>query len=214
MYLISKILYSNGGNLWEKIYNWYQGSLLRELFDHLGNAVFNVEFSTYENLTVAGTAGRTARDLIIGLMFGTIFAAALMYYTRCVHGKWIRRLLREECFSPDRAITLLQAGAFRNPSIRRDLTRGGALSKVTRCVEEEERDPALASQPFKPDFLTARFYIPEDLKYRAEVRYDRSGSGLPQFLLTIVLTIVISVALCRLLPAALTLADWLMSLGG
>ena len=68
-----------------------------------------------------------------------------------------------------------------------------------------------AEQVTKPfDFVNDRFYIPEGLRYRAEVRYTQKGSGVLPLVLTVVLTIVGSGLLCRFLPDILRLADWLL----
>ena len=57
------------------------------------------------------------------------------------------------------------------------------------------------------DFLTARFYIPEDLRYRAEIRFEKKGSGWGIVALVAVLTVVVAILLCRFLPSLFTLAD-------
>lgn len=211
MALNSNIMMLLGANLWEKILIWYQNSLLKELVEYLGSTVFHVEFSTYENFSLSGGIGGTVRNIILGLMVGTALAAGMMFYTRNVQGRFVRALLKGESFSPERAMTLRETGMFRNTSVRRELSRSGVLSKLTRCVEEENFDSSASKKPFEPDFMTAHFYIPEDLKYRAEVRYDRKGSGLPQLVLTVVACLVVAVVLCRFLPSLLGLADWLMT---
>lgn len=209
--LFSKILMIGGGNLWEKLLVWYENSLIKDIGSFLEETVFRVDFGVYDNFSVGSGVGGTIRNVIIGLMFGMVIAAAVMFYTRTVHGRFIRTLLRGECFSAEHAMTLRDAGAFRVPSIRRELTKGGALAKLIRCVEAESYDETKEKKPFAPDFTKAHFYIPEDLKYRADVRYDRSGSGGAQFAITLVVCVAVAVLLCRLLPFALGLADWLMS---
>ena len=204
----------NSGNLWEKLLIWYENSLIHELGRFFEENVFRVDFGIYENFSVGRGVGGTVRTVIIGLMLGMVFATWSMYYTRTVHGRFVRKLLRGECYTADRAMTLREAGMFRNPSIRRELTKGGALTKLTRCVEAEQYDEAKEKKPFAPDFTTAHFYIPEDLKYRADVRYERDGSGLLPFLLTVVVCVIVAILLCRFLPYALGLADWLISLVG
>ena len=82
-----------------------------------------------------------------------------------------------------------------------------ALSAKNSSADAENTDTI--------DFLTARFYIPEDLKYRAELRYSRSGSGVPHLILIAVLSIPAAILLIKGLPILLGFADWLISaLGG
>ena len=63
----------------------------------------------------------------------------------------------------------------------------------------------------KIDFLKARFYVPEDLRYRAEIRFRTKGSSWWQVALISVLAVVLAAVLCRLLPNIVSLADDLMS---
>lgn len=271
MYPYSKIIAINNSNIWEKLLSWYQNSIIKELTDYLSEQVFQVDFRVYDNFTVGAGTEATVRNVILGLMIGMIVAACAMAYTRRVHGRFVRTLLRRGALSPDTAITLRETGLFRNPSVRRALL-GGAVSKLTRCVETEaylaardvptddasnaeagadspsdaeatapaepgsdteyaseeahgegdldsqngtEKAPAVRGlvvvDGFTPDLLTARFYIPEELKYRAEVRYERRGSGIPQLILTTVACVAAAILLCRFLPSILQLADNLIN---
>lgn len=206
----SKILAASGGNLWEQILHWYQNSVVRELLDYFNNHVFGLEFGVYDNFSVATTTDSTVRNIVIGFLFGMILAAIFSAYNRNVNGKFIRVLLQKEAFSPEKALTLRDCGLFCNPSVRRDLIRGGALAKLTKCVERETLEEA-DRLTFRPDFMTARFYIPEDLKYRAETRFEQKGFGKLQLALTVVLSFVGAYLFCRFLPSLLTFADWLMT---
>lgn len=221
----SKAIYFLNGNIWEKIYSWYQGSLIRELLEYFNSTVFGVEFGVYDNFSLESGLGSTVRSLIFGLMLGTIFAGALMYYTKNVHGKFIRTLLKNGCFSPEKAMTLRETGMFRSPSVRRELTKDGVLSKLTKRVcantvakqTEAGTDGEVAEPPTATvaessvDFLKDRFYIPEDLKYKAEVRYDKSGSERFPFVITVIVCVILAFLLCRFMPTLLGLADWLIS---
>ena len=219
----AKAMYFLNGNIWEKIYSWYQGSLIRELLEYFNTTVFGVEFGVYDNFSVESGLGATVRSLIFGLMLGTIFAGALMYYTKNVHGKFVRVLLKNECFTPEKAMTLRETGMFRSPSVRRELAKNGVLAKLTKRVcatsaaKSTEADGEAADAPKEPteeptvDFLKDRFYIPEELKYKAEVRYDKSGSERFPFAITVIACVILAFLLCRFMPTLLGLADWLIS---
>ena len=62
------------------------------------------------------------------------------------------------------------------------------------------------------DFFRDRFYLPEDLRIRAELRFDRKGSGVRSFLLVAALTVAATILICHLLPPLLSLADSLLSM--
>jgi hypothetical protein len=61
------------------------------------------------------------------------------------------------------------------------------------------------------DFTLARFYIPEDLKYRAELRFEQKGSGWLFVLLTVVVTPILASLICQFLPDLLQMCDNLIS---
>ncbi len=201
--LFSKIFAVSSLNLWDKILHWYQTSALKEMLELLESKFFGLNLGEYENFSLSENAGGTIKNIIIGLIIGTILASASAFYTRAVQGKFVRELLRRECFTADAAVTLRECGFFCNPSIRRELSQRGALSKITRCTSEISEDKPV-------DFLTARFYIPEDDKYRAEFRYTNSGSRIPHLLLTVAVCILAAFLLLKGLPLLLNLADWLI----
>jgi hypothetical protein len=63
----------------------------------------------------------------------------------------------------------------------------------------------------KIDFLTAKFYVPEDLRIRAEMRFNAKGSNWRSAILISVITVVVAGALCVLVPDLVQLADNIMS---
>ena len=117
----------------------------------------------------------------------------------------------------------MELGMFRSDSVRRDLARGGALTKLALCVQREELLAATDAESeaeiakkrdtyldFRPDFTSARYYIPEELRYRAEFRYSKKGTSVGFFLLTVVLCFAGAALLCSLLPSLVGFADWLI----
>ena len=207
---VFQILSIQNGNIWEQLQLWYANSLLRDFVLWL-DAAFTLPFPGYDNFSVSPQAASTVRSVILGLLLGSIAASVLALYTRKVQGRFIRELLRRECFAPERALTLHEAGMFCSLAVRRELSQQGALARLTRCVEADGYDAQAAKKPFSPDFTTAHFYIPEDLKYRAELRYSRRGFGWPHLLAVVVLGLLAAFLLCRYLPALLGFADWLIS---
>ena len=166
----------------------------------------NLTPTTYDHFSVSEKTGQNIRTIILGLIIGAILSSIATYYTRSVQGKFVRELLKRECLTPDTAITLSECGFFCNPSIRRELKNGGALAKVTKLAQQPENTDAPV------DFLTARYYIPEDTKYRAELRFEKEGAGLFHVILITVVAIAAGIALFRVLPSLLGLADGLITL--
>lgn len=224
-------LLAKSETLWEKLSAWYQNSLLCELLTYLGDTYFSVQFDAYDNFSLSSDAGVTVRNAILAAMLGIVIASIMTAYYRNDRGPggFVRHLLKEEIHSPEKAKTLLELGYFRNPTIRRELAKGSALRMVVRCREVEEAEQAeremaenlqngakkrntYAKNPVKIDFCTAHFYIPEDLRHRADVRFDKKGSDWGRVIATAVITIVMASVLCWLLPDALHLADNLINI--
>lgn len=75
--------------------------------------------------------------------------------------------------------------------------------------------PLTAAQKARPDridFLTARFYIPEDLRHRAAIRFEAKGSGWGVVVGTVLVALVGAALLCRYLPDLVQLADNIISM--
>ena len=153
----------------------------------------------------SASAGQSLKNIIIGLAFGTILAAIMIYYTRMTQGKFVQELLKRECYTPDTAITLRECGFFCNLSVRQELSRRGALSKIAKCADEQSPDLPI-------DFMTARFYIQEEDRYKAEFRYNPKHTHILQLILTSVAGIVAAFLLIKGLPYILNVADWLIGL--
>ena len=222
-------LFSAGGeSLWERIVTWYQNSLIHELLTYFNERYFTVEFGTYENFSLGTGTATTARNIILGLAAGIIVAAIITAHVRIGLGGFVRKLLKTESLSPDSAKTLMELGYFRSSAIRRELAHGSILRMVVRCRETEESDKAeLDTEKTSPqvkkthtgyqkapkiNFSTAHFYIPEDLRYRADVRFDKTGSSWRAVAMAVVLTVIFTAALCYFLPDVLQLADNLITM--
>ena len=201
----SKITATSATNLWDKILYWYQDSWIKALLDALNNDILLVQTGNYENISLSAATGQSIKNIIIGLALGTVLAAIMIYHTRTTQSKFVQELLRRQCFTPDTAVTLRECGFFCNLSVRQELSRRGALSKVARCAEEQSPDLPV-------DFMTARFYIHEDDRYRAEIRYSQKDMHVLQLILTIVAGVAAAFLLIKGLPYILNVTDWLIGL--
>ena len=216
---------AGGVSLWEKISQWYQNSLIRELLNYVFDTYFTMELGSYDNFAISGTSGAALRNIILAVACGIIIATLMTLYTRRGLGGFVRKLIAAEANSPENAKTLMELGYFRSVMIRRELSSGSALRMVVRCPEQEQFDTRDAtggegetnqkrpskSAVFRHNFLSSRFYIPEDLRARAEIRFDAKGSGWIPALITIAVTIIAASAVCWFLPDLIQLADNLIS---
>ncbi len=161
---------------------------------------FSIAEREYKSFTFDASDRATVRNVILAFCIGIILAALYMLYQKRVPGAVIRAFLRAEAFSEEAAKTPEELGLANNPFYRYELKHNLTLKRFLRAVEKSEDE----------NELQTRYFIPEELKYRAEIRYDKKGSGLFSLILTIVLTVGLGIAVIKLLPAVLTLFDNLL----
>ncbi len=214
-------------SFWEKLSVWYKNSVLYELLVYIWDTYFTVHLEPYENFILGPDAGEYARMLVFSISIAIIVSAAMVIRTRNGLGKFVRLLVSERIHTKEQAKTLMELGFFRDATVRRELMRGINLRRIVRCVEEEEHQaaqedakraydeshkddkkaPAFEGTRYRIDLTRDHFYIPEELRYRAEVRYEHQGSSWKLMLGAILLAVVLAAVLCRYLPDILKLAD-------
>ena len=205
-------LLANNASFWEKIATWYQNSTLGELVNYFKETYFTIRFGAYDNFSITERTLDVVNKMIPALIWGIIIASIATFFCRRVVGSFVRTLCEKEAFDPQRAVTLFDTGLFRSTVVRRELTKSAFLRKVVFCREEQAfllekgRDAT-----YKIDFTRDHFYIPEDLKYRAEIRFRVKGSSWWMVALVSVLGIVIAALLCQLLPDVVAFADNIMT---
>lgn len=206
--------------LWEKIAAWYEGTVLCELLTYFEQTYFTVSFNAYENFHLSPGAGEMAKSVIFALAIALVLASAFAVYTKKSVGKFVRVMIRDEVHSADEAKTLFELGFFKSVAVRHELKRGYQLRKLVLCREKEEFMAAQKEEysgeekpsEFTLDFTTAHFYIPKDLRERADVRYEKKGFGWLQVLLTAVVALILTAIACYFLPDLVQLADNIISM--
>ena len=205
---VTVFLSAGGSSFWEQIAGWYQNSTLGELVAYFYETYFFIRFGAYDNFSIPHQTASTINKIIPALVLGIIIAAVATVYCRRLVGSFVRTLIKKGALSPDAGVTLFETGAFRSMIVRRELCRGAFLRKVVFCREEQAflaKNEKNAT--YKIDFTKDHFYIPEELKYRAEVRFSQKGSGWLTVVLTIILVPVFVGLLCRFMPNILQLVD-------
>ncbi|MBQ7338031.1 MAG: hypothetical protein IJW40_06195 [Clostridia bacterium] len=209
-------------------------SLFEEIWTYIIDNYFTIDWYSYNynHFSVSDNGLISIRTGIAALLLGVIIAAAMATYQKRTLGDLVRAIDREWCVTPDTAKTLTELGLIRNTAIKGDLRHGRALRRVVRCVEEEahyaalkERRDHLAAQaeagdaeaiatlkqwkdvPYRLNFDTDHFYIPESLIYGADNQFDKKGTTPLTLVLCIVVCVVLLIAVCFFLPELLQLTD-------
>ena len=144
-------------------------------------SVFDIPTSgTYEHFSFTAEKADSVRNAILALCFGILLAAL------------VRALLRVEALSPETAKTLDELELRQRRLLGFELRHNAALRHTVKEIKDGE---------------VTRYYIPEEGKYRAAVRFEKKGNGLRDLILTTLLTVGLSILLIRLFPLLLLFID-------
>jgi hypothetical protein len=166
-------------------------------------ASFGVAAGEYEHFSFDAAAAKNATAFIIAACIGIVLAALYNFYQRSVPGSVVRAILRAEALSPEKAKTAEELGLGKKPLCLWELMRGTTLRRVIRFVGDEQGQSELRSAQNGQ----TRYYIPEQSKYRAELRFDKKGNGVVALVLIALLSAVLAFLLIKLLPWFLSILD-------
>lgn len=192
---------------------------------------YNTYFSSsgdYENLGITDGGVMPIGSIVLGIAIGFFIACCMAIFNRRVLGDFVRHVLSHECLSPESAKTLEELGYHKNAFVRGSLKRGVSLRRVIKCVEEErfnaevaekraefeaanaekgKKAPKFREPIFKADLAQTHYYVPEDMKYVAETKFEKKGTGWPELVFAFVLFAVIAVGFLLLVPELLQMLD-------
>ena len=170
-------------------------------------------------------------SIILGFCAGIIVAAFLSLFTKRTLGDFVRRVIEREALSPDTAKTLDELDYLDRLIIRRAVVKSVSLRRVVKCREEEEFYAAqnkkreehekkraedrsvkrFKETEYKIDADNDHFFVPEELKYMAEIKFDKKGATLRAAIATSILAVIAFFAIMLALPELLEFLDKLAS---
>lgn len=159
---------------------------------------------------MAEIVSTTSMELVIWCMFiGLMLAAIYMFYQKKVIGAFVRALLGTGASDQDSAKTLKELGFEGNLPVRSALRGSGVLRKLVwetgdNYIENEDGVKYSARQT-PMDVNTARFYINEENRVRAELRYNEKGSDIFMLIITGLVFLMIAYLAVEYLPDLLNL---------
>ncbi len=201
--------------------------LWEELWEYFVDTYFSPDMPHLENIQVGTGSLVSLRLIIIGLTLGIIVASICTLYTKRYIGDFVRKMLYEECFDERSAMTLYDLGYMKSPGVRGVVKTGGSLSRLVRCVEEDQflaaaaeeraafeeahkndsKKPKYKPPQFRRDCNTMHFYIPEEKKYTADIRFDNKGANFGSVILICIGALLICMLLCYILPDMIKMVD-------
>ncbi len=160
-------------------------------------SLFTIEAREYANIAFDAASRAMARNVILALCIGIFLAALYSVYQRSVPGGIVRALIGAGAHTPESAKSLEELGLSRNPFSRLEIRRNAMLRRFLRPTEGGEG-------------AACRYYIPEEQKYAAEVRFEKGGNPVITLILTAACSLLLAIVLIKLLPGLLSIADNLM----
>ena len=198
---------------WEEI-----GEYFRNYFEQMNS-------TEYENLGFGGGSMITIPMIVIAIAVAIILSSVAAILNKTVFGNFVRAVIAGEALSKESAKTLEELGYDEKLIIRRNVVKGTNLRGVIRCVEEEEYNerariareeydkdpdphkPKFVDVPYKVDPDNDHFYIPEENKYKADMRFDKRGTSWGMFAVVTVITVIFSIVLLAYMPKILDIAN-------
>ena len=199
-------------------------TLIEELWEYLEGKYFSVDVGRYEHISIGSGSLVTLQKIVLGICLGVIVAAAIVCYDKNRLGAFVRKIVKEQALWPDKAKTLPELGFYRNGGVKASLRSPHKLGRVVHCVEKEQyrekvevaraayiaehgNEEGFFMPEYHMDFKNDHFYIPDDLHYRAEVRFENRGSGWRAFILVCIIAVIAAALICFLLPDMIQLVD-------
>lgn len=183
---------------------------------------------TYENLS-SDSMLSLLPWIVIGMFVGVAIAFVMNVFTKRVLGEMVRAMLSTEVHSPESAKTLEELGLVKSFFLRRAVRGNVSLRRVVACREEEEflraeeearaayeeareKDPSMKKYPkklkaFRVDPEAHHFYIPEECRDMASVKFDQKGTSTGTLVLLFVLLAVFLIVLLIALPFIMKMID-------
>ena len=144
-------------------------------------------------------------EIIIWSFFiGILIGAVSLYYQKRVIGAFVRALLADGAAAPDNARTLEELGFGKNRFVRHALRNGSVLRKMIWEAQDnivtDEQGRTYSARASRMDINTARFYIDESNRIKADLRYSAKGSDVLTLLIGVVVFAVAAYAMLLFIP--------------
>ncbi len=181
----------------------------------------------YSNLNIDGDSIFFINMIVLGLCIGIIIASFVAVFNKRVLGEIVRKLLLAEALSPSSAKTLEELGIENSFLARYAVRKSTTLRRVVKCREEEEyiaaqiqkrqeylqahpedkRGKHFADTEYQINPYADVFYIPENMKYMADIKFEKKGSTWLSACMSIPVMLVIFIAVVIALPHILSLVN-------
>ena len=184
-------------------------SLFEELWLYFENVYIKTDSTQFEHLGFGLNTMTTIRNILFALFLGIIIASFAAVLDKRHQGELVRKLLREGCVGEQNAKSLYELGLVTKSSVRHAVRKSVNIRRVVKCLEEQayERENPNAESAYRIDAVADHFYIPEDKRISAEVKFANRGIKVWLVPVVVVVSVVGFFGLMLLIPYILQLLD-------
>lgn len=142
--------------------------------------------------------------IIWAIYIGFMLAMILSYYQKKVIGSFVRSVIAQGAIDAENARSLEELGYHNKPLIRRELSKYSALRKMVWEIDDnyrigEDGTPYCAREKAL-DINLGKFYIPEERRIQAQLRYDDKGTDIFALIISAAVLFAAAVVACIWLP--------------
>ncbi len=149
-------------------------------------------------------------DLVVwSIAIGSVLAIICTYYNRTILGGFVRTLINSGALSVESAMTLVEAGYQKNTFVKRALVKRDTFRKIVFEVDDEiiiaSEGHSFSARTKPIDLNTARFYIAQENRIMAELRYDNKGADIFGVISSSIMVLALAYVVTLVLPYILGL---------
>ena len=198
----------------------------KELWQYFYDTYLNPS-EYYPNLDFGSGTMLSVRLIIFGLCVGMALAGFGAVFNKRVLGDVVRKILAAEALSPESAKTLEELGYENNAFVRLAVKKSTSLRRVVKCCEEQlfdaeqnekykeylrlkeqdKKTPRFRHVEYKINPYADAFYIPEQMKYMADIKFEKKGNSWLGAVIFAVIMVIVFVLMMIALPHVLGLLD-------
>lgn len=142
--------------------------------------------------------------LVWALFIGFVIASFMIFYHKRIIGAFVRALLEKQASSPESALSIYDLGFEKNAlvknALRSDTTLRRLVWELDDNMQKREDGVIFSARSSRLDVNNAKFYIPEENRIRAELRYSAKGTDVFAIIIAIVLFMAVAYAALLLIP--------------
>lgn len=129
--------------------------------------------------------GLSLTMIVTSLFIGVIIASFAMLYHQLFLGGIVRRIIEKKAFSEDSALSIEELGySPKNPFVKLALRKNSTFTKTVH----------------QTDTPAPKYYIPEEIRMREEIKYRKEGNSIFGILLTILVFLIVAYISLTVIP--------------